>query len=202
MELKDFVKFLKKYLMYILVFGVASSALGVLAFYYFPAKYKASGNLFVSRKADEVSAEFFTYEGYYAQQTAHAYANTVGGLLESVDVKKRALESLGIPATEKTLRRLNRLLQVKRPALQIILVEVKGETSVEARNLWISLVKEVISVSKTVDEAGDSSISVLQLNDFPVVQPIYRNVYLFGLVGAGFGLFFGMLASALKEYFG
>lgn len=201
MEFREFVFFLKKNILQILIVGVIFAVLSVLAFFFLPVRYKATGSLFITRKADETSAELFTYEGYYAQQTAHSYTNTIGGLLESVDIKKKVLESLEIPVTQRTIRRLSRQLQIKRPALQLLVVEVKGKTAGEARSLWLSLVDEVVEVSLDINKVGDSSISVLQLSDLPVVQPTYRNVYLFGLVGFGFGLFLGVLISALKEYF-
>ncbi|MFA5776607.1 MAG: Wzz/FepE/Etk N-terminal domain-containing protein, partial [Patescibacteria group bacterium] len=48
-----------------------------------PNQYTAKGLLIVTRKADELSKEVFTYEGYYAQQNAGAYTATFLSILQS-----------------------------------------------------------------------------------------------------------------------
>ena len=94
MELREILKILDKNIKLFLISLVAGLAIGIIYFLVFPPKPTAIGTLVVSRKSDAQSANYFTYDGYYNQQTAELYAKTAAAILESDSLKKTALESL------------------------------------------------------------------------------------------------------------
>lgn len=180
--------------------AVLGGVLGFGAFKYLPQKYIASGSLLVSRKAQSTGPAF-SYEGYYAQQTARGYAETLIGFLESTDARKKALERLGITPDEAQLRQSKRNARVKKSAPQVVSLEVYRNSPYAAEDYWKALVAEVMEISTDFNNHfGDPLISVNLVDGSPVVYPAYRSVAIDILVGVGLGLTFGLFAVFTREY--
>ena len=181
--------------------AVLGGVLGFASFKYLPQKYTASGSLLVSRKAQSSGVGAFSYEGYYAQQTARGYAETLIGFLESTDARKKALERLGVAADEINLRQAKRHVRAKKSAPQVVTLEVRRYDAYKAEDYWEALVAEVMEISTDFNNRfGDPLISVNLVDGSPVVYAAYRNVYINTLVGVGLGLTFGLFAVFTKEY--
>ena len=112
MELKKITKTIEKNKFFLITASFIGLILGII-FYFLPSKYISSGSFYVSKKTDN-SLEFFTYEGYYAQQSAITYADSVVNLAKSVDIKKDVLEKMNQPINEKNLRELNKSIKIKK----------------------------------------------------------------------------------------
>mgnify|MGYP005835668569 CR=1 FL=1 len=202
MELRILLKNLKKNLKWLVFSSVIFLALGVLIYYAFPAKYVAVGSFYVTRKVNSASeSSFFTYEGYYANQTARSFAETVFGLFESRDSLSKALSNLNFVVTDGLLRRTARLISVKKPAPAVILLEVKGDSPVAARALWKEVSQVVILASDEINAAyGDHALKITPLRNDPVIQREYRNVYLNAVIGFVFGIGLFVFVESLKIY--
>lgn len=202
MELKELVQVFKRHLGTVLVFAGLFALAGAAFYFYFPKSYKAIGSFYISRAvSDETSQGDFTYEGYYAQQTATNYTGTFIGLLESVDVRKAALEDLGQPVNAQTLRKSARNINVKKAAPQLVVLTVKAPTPELAESFWTSLSDSATGASAALNNfAGDPGISVLQISSAPVVQETFNNLFVDIFVGLSFGLLLGTFVSAFKEY--
>jgi len=87
---KKIIKTIEKNRLLLITATFIGLVLGII-FYFLPSKYISSGSFYVSKKTDK-SLDFFTYEGYYAQQSAITYADSVITLAKSVDIKKDVLE--------------------------------------------------------------------------------------------------------------
>jgi hypothetical protein len=185
----------------LLITGTVGAVAGLLVFRFFPQKYIATGALLVSRRAQTPAAGVFSYEGYYAQQTARGYAETLIGMLESTDARRKALESLGITPNEADLRQAKRSVRVKKSAPQVVILEVRKYDPNKADDYWKALVSEVMDISGNFNARfGDPLISVNTVEGSPTVYPAYKNVFIDVLVGAGLGLVFGLFVIHAKEY--
>lgn len=199
MEFKEILKFFKKHTLKILLLAGVSCFIGVALYFFLPVKYTASGNLYVTRKIEPVSTEF-SYEGYYSQQAAFLYTKTVIKLLESLEIRKEVLNTLGVEPTDTVLQKYGRRITVRDTDSQLILLKVIADSSKEAATLWQSLVTTVVEKSALINKPGDLGISVSSVSGAPVVQKVYRSVWLNGLLGFGFGVFVAVFIFALKEY--
>jgi capsular polysaccharide biosynthesis protein len=198
MELRDIIKKFKKHRQTLILSVIAGSVVGML-FSLIPAKYISSGSLYIKRSV-EPSNVFFTYEGYYAQQAAQSYTNSLVALIESQDVKKVTLENMGVTATDKNLRKLDKAVKVKKSGPQVVTVSVRDQNFEHSQKLWLTLTQSVIEASKRLNENGDKNISVDTISNAPIIKETYRSLPIFSLAGVMFGLSAGLLIISLKEY--
>ena len=103
--------------------------LGGVAFYLLvpkiPNRYTASG-IFVISRSNDSSDIFFTYEGYYAEQTAVSYTNSFLAIIQSDEVKKTALEELRGMATNQELNKLKRAVRIKKEGPRVVNLRIKA----------------------------------------------------------------------------
>lgn len=183
-----------------LILSLIIGALLGIIFYFLPSKYVASGSFFVNRKIDTKSG-FFTYEGYYGQQTALSYTNSILSLMESVDIKKMVLESNKIPLNSKNMNMLNRIISVRKTGPQVVFLTVKGRTYEEAKRLWNSVSNITIAAAYEINTNGDENLSISPVSPQPLVGLPYKSIYLYGIVGTLISFSLASCFICLKEYF-
>lgn len=187
MELGNLSKLIKKNGFKMLLVIVLCGLIGVSIYYAFPPRYTATGTFFVKRAVESSSGQFFSYEGYYSQQVSLSYAKTFAALLESVDIKSKALQSLQMPVSDETLRKLGRQVRVKSATPQLVTLTVKGESVGEATNIWAAVATSALQTASSVNSGGDALVTVVPVSSAPIVQMVYRNIYLNFLIGALLG---------------
>ena len=201
MELRVFIEIIKMNIKAISFYTFTGVLIGTASFFIIPQKFVSSGSLFVTRQIENNTNEYFSYEGYYAQQTAQFYTNSLSGLVESIDVKSATLEKMNVPVTEYTLRELSRNLKVKKAGPQLINISVKDYTFENAEVRWKSLVDSALESIKKINEKSDPMISVTKVAETPITKEEYRNVFLNAFLGASVGLFFGIFIYLFKNYY-
>lgn len=198
MELRDISKILRKYRRKIVFLAIAGLAFGVMVSL-LPSKYVSSGSLYVKREANPGTG-YFTYEGYYAQQTAMSYTNSVVAILESPDIKKKVLGLMNIPVNEKTIRELGRTIKVKKTGPQVILVTVKNKNYDISMDVWDKTVNSLMGITADMNKNGDENLGISLVSERPVVKENYKSPYLFGIAGSLITLTLSLLFISVKEY--
>lgn len=199
MEIKEIMKKIRKNKV---LLGL-SCFLGLLAgfiFFILPPIYTASGSLYVTRKAED-SGSFFTYEGYYSQQSAITYTNSVVALAESTDVKEQVLKSLEISINTPNLRKLNKSIIIKKTGPQIININVKNKDFDKSQKIWEELSKSIIETSKNINDNSNDNLSVVKVSDKPLIRVNYKPPFIIGFASLLLGFSIGLLIISLKEYF-
>lgn len=198
MEIKEITKKLAKYRSQILIFIILGAVLGV-GTYFLPPKYIASGSFYIKRS---ISGEknYFTYEGYYGQQTALAYTNSVVALAESLDIKRLVLDKLKIDVNEESLRKLSRMVRVKKTGPQVISITVKADAYSLSENIWTKLSESLLSTTYEINKDGDPNLMVVKISDRPVVKEGYRSMLLFGIGGSLISFTLFSFYICFKEY--
>lgn len=202
MELKDIIKKLKKYRIFVAVAALVGIILGY-AYFLIPHTYTASGSFYINR-AVQIQKEnngYFTYEGYYSQQTALSYTNTVVALLESYDVRSESLKNLNIQVNEASLRKYGRLIKVKKMGPQLVTLTTKQKTANEAEDLWKSVSKTLVEKTSNINERGDSNLNISAVIENPVIKESYKPLFVCVLTGAFLATFFAVIFVSIKEYF-
>lgn len=200
MELKELIDAIytnKKLLVIFAFIGLFTGS----ALFYLPAKFISTGSLYITRSVENTD-KYFTYEGYYSQQTAVAYTNTALALLESIDVKTQALEKAGLEPNSYNLRKYSKLVDVKKNGPQLITLTVKDNSFEKSQNLWNSIADSFIKYSEEANVNTDPNLKVLKISPNPVVKPQYKSFYFYTFCGLAGGLTFGLILAGINSYFG
>ncbi len=178
---------------------IAGGLLGALVFYVIPEKYIGSGLFFITREA-EISDEFYTYSGYYNQQTALSHTRTVRGIMETEEFQAMLLRELGIEVNRKSLRKFRKNYRVKETGPQLIKVEIKSNETAKLTETWSVLNSVLLELAEILVEDGDPNISTIPLQEVPLVREVPETLYVFSSVGALVTLGLGTLYLGVKEY--
>lgn len=183
----------------VLTFLALSFLLGViasLASLVLPNQFTATGTLFIARKAQETSEDFFTYEGSYAQQNASSYASAFLSLLQSPSNIEQAQTGLD---TKKVLR----LIKAKKEGNQVIIFSVKASSAKQAKEMWAKIVNSAITTHKDSLEKFDPQLSILIIPTSPVIlktYPSWEKIFLMTCTSSFCALFLSFYAlKYLKE---
>jgi capsular polysaccharide biosynthesis protein len=198
-EIKEIIKTIKKRKRMLALVGILGAALGIFVYFYIPS-YIATGSFYVTRTTQKESPEYFTYEGYYSQQTALAYTNTVIALLESHDLKSKTLRTLDLPIDERRLRKLDKNAKVKKSGPQLVTLTVKGKTKRNALDTWLAMSENLLNTVIETNKEGDSSLKVLKITEQPIMKEGYRSIQLNILAGFGLSSSLAAFIVILKEY--
>lgn len=165
----DLVRFYRR--SFRLVFLVALIA-GISAFLlvgYLPNSFEASTSFFVSREAQPLSNNFYSYDGYYLEQAAERFAETVAALLKSQELVRAAASESRLPASPLAIEQLTTGLRVKRLGPQLL----KVSFSSGRRETALSFTKNLSAAAKDfvikINEKGDPYLSLQVLEENPFV---------------------------------
>lgn len=201
MELKEIVQFYENNLRPVIISLIFTTLLGALAYFYLPVRYQAIGSLFVKRVVYPFSEDHFTYEGYYGQQAAVSYTDSVIGLIKSIDVQAAALKKLALPVDDKNLRQLEKMTRITKSGPQVVTVYVKENSPEKAAQTWRALTEATITTAEQLKSGGDPYMNVAKVSQEPVVKEGYRNLPVFSLIGLALGFLLSSFILAIKTYF-
>ena len=200
MELRNLIKKLNAHRLLLLAFFFVGGVLGA-TYFSLPGNYTATGSLFVKRAVDLTRFNYFAYEGYYGQQTALSYTNTLVAMMESIDLRKNSLDRLGIQVNEQSLIKYSRQIKVKKAGPQLITLTVKDRDFVNAQTLWNAVADSTIEISRNVNQTGDPFLNISKISEEPVIKPQYKPLWLCLPIGMMFGFVAGVFLVTVKEYF-
>jgi uncharacterized protein involved in exopolysaccharide biosynthesis len=198
MEIKELISAYtkeKNLLVGLLMVGLIISLIA----YLLPTKYISTGSLIVTRNT-QGSDDYFTYEGYYAQQTARFYTDAAESLLESEDVRKKALEKIGIEPDKFSLRKLKKDIRTKRDNNQVLILETKDYEENMAATKWHAVAESLIELSISANKENDPDLNIVKISAIPITKQAYKSVWVYLLVGAAGGLLFGLVKVSYSEY--
>lgn len=199
-ELKDYLFLFQKHARLILGGALIIAVVTVALSYFLPPYYEASASLYVARKIEDEGEEYFTYEGFYAQQTAERYTETVVGLLTSEDVVRQALRKVGKSDDSKSVKNVLRKVKARRIAPQLVSLKVRWGSVGEAQDLWKALSGSTIEATTALNRAGDEQLSISPLETEPLVKDKKPLLWLNGLIGFLGGMVVFTAISSLVEY--
>lgn len=189
------------------LFIVGGSVILALATYLIslslPVNYRSSLNLYVSRRIQEPSDKYYTFDGYYSQQAAERYTQTVIGILQSREVLRGAAASVSLPVDEVFLKQLSRSVRVREDAPQLISLMVTRPNREQSVALNLGLARSAIGKLTTLNQTGDRDLTIEEVSANPTVEILHPMprlnsllAFIFGLTA--FSLFTGFF-SYLKE---
>lgn len=200
-ELRDFLQFLSKRFLIILLSG---GVLGVSSLFFslrLPVQYRASLLLYVQRIPQETASGLYAYDGYFAGQAAEAYSDTVKGFLQSLDLVREAAKGVELTDSEAVLKKLNRKIRITKTAPQLIEITVTLTGAQNASALVQSLAQTVVDRVKSLNQNGDQNFSVSPAGSQPIIETITPPKLLNSLVAFWVGILIAIAGISLKKYF-
>lgn len=200
MDLYKFLKYVKKDKNLLIGTILAFTLAGILTFYLIPVKYVSSGSLFISRNTNPQQPDHFTYEGYYSQQAALSYTNSIMGLMESEDILAETLQNMQMEVTEENLRKLSRRVATKKSGPQLIELSIKAPSPEEAERIWVLHSGNTIETIEKIKSNGDPQLNINKIRQNPVTKTTYKNLAVNIIVGIIIGTTFGLSLVLAKFY--
>lgn len=200
MELFAYFKYLITYWVWLVVGMVAGGVVAGSIAATAADAYMASVSIYVQKEAAPANANYFTYEGYYAQQTAAAYTETALKLLENDEIIQRAAESADLPTDVGSIAGLKGSVVSKLEAPQLIKIDVTMPSHDQAAGLAEGLSQAVRTRTAEINRTGDASLSIEQVNEEPYVILVRPLIWLYVTVGVIAGLILSALAAAFWTY--
>ncbi len=199
MELREYLRVLQKNIVVLVGLTVLGGAVALGVSQRIPDKFEALLTIYVQKIPEQPTSGDFTYDGYYAQQAAEAFTDTVVGLFESSTVAYRALELTERDSAISQIRELNKQTSVEKIAPQLVDLSVRATDSVYAievvQGLFSAVEEQVLSA-----EHDFGNVTVKRVNTEPLVILQKPPILLYTLVGLFVGFFVAIVAVAIKQY--
>lgn len=165
-----------------------------------PVNYRSSLNLYVSRKIQEPSDKYYTFDGYYSQQAAERYTQTVIGILQSREVLRGAAASSSLPVDEIFLKQLSRSVRVREDAPQLISLVVTRPNREQSVALNLGLATAAIGKLTTLNQTGDRDLTIEEVSTTPIVEILQPMPGLNSVLAFIVGLTFFSLLTGFFSY--
>lgn len=195
-ELSEYKTALQKILPITVPLAVVGLVAGVGYSLAQPKVWEASTTLYVHRTAPTTLSNVYDYDGYYAQQAAQQYTDTVVGLLKTKDLASRAAQIATDSATPESILEG---LRVRKAAPQLVALSVVRPTEEQAKVELIALAQATAERSAALNDQYGRTYKVEMVTGQPLVSEASANLPLNALIGlvVGGALGFG-LALALE----
>lgn len=201
MELREYLQIIKKNLPLLIVLPAVLGGLAAWVSQQLPETYTASLTLYVKRQATEPSTDYYTFDGYYSQQAAEKFTETVVGFLKSKDILLASAKLADLPVDQESLEQLENSIKVRQEAPQLVSLKVTQEEATTAKKFCTALAQATTERINLLNQTGDKAISVDLLNPEPLLVKNDPRLVLNTLVGLLSGALLGFLYIFLKEYF-
>ena len=200
MELKIYVTILYKHIRTLLLIPLLGGVLGFLVATQLPSQYHALATVYVQKIPEAPVSGEYTCDGYYAQQAAEAYTDTIVGLFESQTVMQRAIFLDPEVTGSRTIRYLKRAVDIQKVAPQLVEIEVVDADQQYAHMATISLFQAVEEKVLSVQDDTLSGMHINLVNSEPLITLKEPMIALFSIVGLMVGLFVSVSYILLREY--
>lgn len=186
----------------IVLVGAITGILALLISLRLQPTYHAVLSVYVQKIPEQPAGGDFTFDGFYAQQAAESYTDTVVGLFESPAIYVRALQIADRDSEASAVEQVKQQTRIQKVAPRLIDLEVRSYEREEARILAQSLFKAVSNRldELTLEDSANLNMKINAVNDEPLISLAQPRVILNTVVGVLVGIFIATTALLLKEY--
>ncbi len=197
-ELREYTIAIKKILPLAIPLALVGLVAGIGYSMSQPRGWEASTTLYIHRTNPvNLSSNVYDYDGYYAQQAAQQYTDTVVGLLKTHDLASRAAQIASDSASPESILSG---VKVKKTAPQLIALDVSRASPEEARGELIALAQAVAERSAALNDQYGRTYKVEMVTAQPLLAPTAPNTTLNSLIGLAGGGLIGLFLALILEY--
>ena len=199
MELKEYIKIIKKNknLFFGTIIAVVAIALGY--FFFLPVRYDASLTLNVTRTGSQETTDY-KYDDYYRLQADERFVDTIVEWIRSPRVVSDIYTEAGIDAGAFSMGKFSKNITAEKRSSQIVAISFSA-TSIEAAQKISAGVTKIITKNTNelnVNQKENTWFSVLSAA--PVIVKYQPNYGLNFLASLCLGIFLGFWVVLFKHY--
>lgn len=200
MELKEYIKIIKKNYKLVLAVAVITGLSAFLFSVAQPIKYEASLSLFVNKDKTQETDDF-KYDGYYALQAGEMIIGSIVEWLKSPEVVNSIYQKAEIEHNFKNIKSYTKKFTVKKMSAQYVEVKFKMNNKEDAEKISSAIVEVIKSKVKNLEENSEQEVSFLVENEKPVIVESKPDALLNLIIGLVSGFTLGIFVVFGKEYF-
>lgn len=184
MEFKTYLKILKKYFYFIIALSILGALIGFLVAARQPTGQIAS-NILLIKTTPKNGDSTYNFDGYYAQERARNFTDTLVSLLKSSSFTNNILEP-------------GQSLKIEKEAPQVISISAFASSSNDAQDL---LTKIETHTNQKIAEFFQGELLIEPISDPAIGQKTNLPKAIYSFAGVLLGLAFALFVITLKEYF-
>ncbi len=200
MELREYVKIVRKGSKLIIAVSVVTGLSAFLFSTMRPIKYEVSLSLFV-KKVGTQQTDDFKYDNYYALKAADIIADSIEKWLKSPSVVDAIYQEAGIDRSFRNIREYTKRFSAKKMASNYVEVRFKAGSQQEAEKISSAIVKVVKMKTETLEGSKKEETGYSIESESPVIVKDKVDIFFNLLIGLACGLILGTFIVFAKEYF-
>lgn len=200
MELKEYLKLIRKNLKLILIVGVVAALSAFLFSNFQPVKYETSLSLLISKNKTQETDDF-KYDGYYALQAGEMLADTVTEWLKSPTMVNAIYQEASVPGNFGSVKSYAKKFTAKKMSSQHIEVKFDSEAKESAEKISSAIIRIINDKIKALEENSEEEISFSASGENPVIVEKKPDALFNLVIGFISGLILGIFIVFGKEYF-
>ena len=200
MELKEYIKIIKKNSKLILAVAVIVGLSAFLFSIIQPVKYEVSLSLFINKDKTQETDDF-KYDGYYALQAGEIIAGSVAEWLKSPEAVNAIYREAGVEHNFKSLRSYAKKFTVKKMSAQYVEVKFETNNKEDAEKISTAITEAVESKMKSLEEKSGQEVSFSIESEKPIIIESKPDALLNLIIGLVSGFVLGIFIVFGKEYF-
>jgi capsular polysaccharide biosynthesis protein len=200
MELKEYIKTIKKNFKLILVIGVIACLSAFLFSIFSPVKYEISLSLLISKNKTQ-NTDDFKYDGYYAFQASEMLSDTIVEWAKSPAVVNAIYQEASVVGNFGNIKSYTKKFTAKKMSSQHIEIKFNSDAKENAEKISAATVKIINSKVLDLRKNSEDEISFSVSGENPVIVEEKPNSFLNMFIGFISGLILGIFIVFGKEYF-
>ncbi len=200
MELKEYIKIIRKNFKLILSVAIITGISAFLFSIVQPLEYEVSLSLFVNKDKTQETDDF-KYDGYYALQTSEMIANSIVEWLKSPGIVNSIYQKAEVTYDFKNIKSYTKKFTVNKMSTQYVEVKFKTNSEEDAEKISLAIVEVILFKVKDLGENSEQELSFLIESGTPVIIESKPDAILNLIIGLVSGFALGIFVVFGKEYF-
>ncbi len=200
MELKEYLKIIKKNLKLILAVGAIAGLSAFLFSSFQPVEYETSLSLLISKNKTQETDDF-KYDGYYALQAGEMIADTIVEWTKSPAMVNAIYQEAEVSGNFGSIKSYAKKFTAKKMSSQHIEIKFNSNTKESAEKISSAAVKIINDKIKTLEKNSEEEISFSVSGESPIIVEKNPDALLNLFIGFISGLILGIFLVFGKEYF-
>ncbi len=199
MELKEYLKIIKKNLKLILAIGVVAALSAFLFSTFQPVEYETSLPILISKNKTQETDDF-KYDGYYALQASEMLADTIAEWTKSPATVNAIYQEAEAFGNFGSIKSYAKKFTAKKMSSQHIEIKFNSGAKESAEKISSAAVKIINGKIKNLEENSEEEISFSVSGENPMIVEKKPDLLLNLFIGFISGLFLGIFIVFGKEY--
>lgn len=185
MELWQILRFYKRYGLAFVVISLGTGVLFGILSAKLAATFEVSQSIFVRRETQSGSGNYYNYDGYYSQQAAERFTDSVVAFLKNRDIINQAALESSLAQSPEEVGWVIGGFRVRRVAPQLVTISLGGRQREKTVRFVETMTKKVTLLSDSLNAQGDKSIVLSNLEPSPFVEEKRLVPWVMGLTAFG-----------------